>query len=69
MLPYHLHDNGLRGTALAFTQHHGTSPNAKTHAALYHWPQAFAKLIMDMGSRPGGSRGGARMVALRAPLL
>lgn len=55
-LPYHLRDNSLRDTALAFTQHHGTSPNAKAHAARYHWPQAFTKLIMDMGSRPGGPR-------------
>lgn len=61
-LPYHLRDNGLRDTALAFTQHRGTSPNAKAHAARYHWPQAFTKLIMDMGSMPGVQ--GAGMVAL-----
>lgn len=61
-LPYYLRDNGLRDTALAFTQHRGTSPNAKAHAARYHWPQAFTKLIMDMGSRPGIQSAG--MVAL-----
>lgn len=61
-LPYHLRDNGLRDTALASTQHHGTSPNAKAHAARYHWPKAFTKLIMDMGSRLGGQCAG--MVAL-----